>query len=230
MKDVTLLAKSFGVKFKEISLLQQALTHRSYLNEHPNSKLGQNERLEFLGDAVLELAVTEHLYRAFPESPEGVLTNLRAALVNAKMLSEVSRRLDVEEYLALSKGEARDAKGKARQFILANAFEAIIGAMYLDQGMESAVGFIGRVLLPELPRIFSEQLYLDPKSRFQEEAQDRVGITPVYKVLEESGPDHAKLFVVGIYLGSEQVATGRGSSKQEAQLAAAGKALKKKAW
>ncbi len=230
MKDILGLQKIIGTKFENLELLQQALTHRSYLNEHPSSKLGHNERLEFLGDAVLELTVTEHLYRAFPQSPEGALTNFRAALVNAKMLSEISRSLGVEDYLALSKGETRDAKGKARQIILANAFEAIVGAIYMDQGLEASRVFVERIVMPELPRILSEHLYVDPKSRLQEASQDQLGVTPTYKVLEESGPDHDKQFVVGVYIGAEQIATGKGTSKQEAQLAAAARAVKKKGW
>lgn len=230
MKEISGLQKALAVKFKNVDLLEQALIHRSYLNEHPSFRLGHNERLEFLGDAVLELVVTEHLYQAYPKSPEGELTNLRAALVNAKMLSQISGSLGVEEYLALSRGEARDAKGKARQFILANAYEAIVGALYLDQGMEAARGFITRSVLSQLPRVVEEHLDVDPKSNFQESAQEKVGITPTYKVLSESGPDHDKQFVVGIYLAAEQIATGRGSSKQEAQLAAAAKALRVKGW
>ncbi len=230
MKEISGLQKALAVKFKNVDLLEQALIHRSYLNEHPSFHLGHNERLEFLGDAVLELVVTEHLYQAYPKSPEGDLTNLRAALVNAKMLSQISSTLGVEAYLALSRGESRDAKGKARQFILANAYEAIVGALYLDQGMEAARGFITRSVLSQLPRVVEEHLDVDPKSNFQEVAQEKVGITPTYKVLSESGPDHDKQFVVGIYLAAEQIATGRGSSKQEAQLAAAAKALRVKGW
>ena len=230
MKELAGLQKKLGVKFENLDVLRQALTHRSYLNEHPSSEIGHNERLEFLGDAVLELVVTEHLYRAFPKEPEGKLTNLRAALVNANMLSEISRGLGIEEYLALSRGEARDAKGKARQFILANALEAIVGAIYLDQGVEAAHEFIVDSVLGELPRVLKEHLDVDPKSRFQEEAQERVGVTPTYKVLGESGPDHEKHFIVGVYLGAEEVAAGRGSSKQEAQLNAAANGLKEKGW
>lgn len=230
MKDIIGLEKALRCTFKDSDLLQQALIHRSYLNEHPTFRLGHNERLEFLGDAVLELIVTEHLYGVYPDAPEGELTNLRAALVNAKMLSQISGRLGVEEYLALSRGEARDAKGKARQFILANAFEAITGAIYLDQGMEIARGFISRTVISELSRVVEQHLEVDPKSQFQEAAQDKVGVTPTYKVISESGPDHDKQFVVGVCLSSEQIATGRGSSKQEAQLAAAAKALKVKGW
>src|SRR3989338_1695221 len=178
MKEISGLQKALAVKFKNVDLLEQALIHRSYLNEHPSFRLGHNERLEFLGDAVLELVVTEYLYQAYPKSPEGDLTNLRAALVNAKMLSQISSTLGVEAYLAFSRGEARDAKGKARQFILANAYEAIVGALYLDQGMEAARGFITRSVLSQLPRVVEEHLDVDPKSNFQEVAQEKVGITP----------------------------------------------------
>jgi len=228
MKDFFKFEKKLGVKFKNQDLLIQSVIHRSYLNEHPNFRLGHNERLEFLGDAVLELIVTEHLYKNYP-NPEGELTNWRASLVNAKMLSDIARQLDIDSYLYLSKGEAKD-KGKARQYILANAFEALVGAIYLDRGMPTARKFIEKILLNKLSYIIEHKLYLDPKSKFQEIAQDKFGITPSYKVLEESGPDHAKHFKVGVYLGEELVATGEGSSKQEAQVEAAENALKIKGW
>lgn len=229
MADITDLELKLGVTFKNKDLLTQAMVHRSYLNEHPDFHLDHNERLEFLGDAVLELAVTEYLYQAYP-NPEGELTNWRASLVNAKMLSEIATDIEVEEFLYLSRGEAKEKGSKARQYILANAFEAIVGAMYLDQGMEVSREFIGRVLLPRLPHILEHKLYLDPKSRFQEASQDLHGLTPNYRVLDERGPDHAKWFKVGIYLGDELVAIGEGSSKQEAQVAAAERALEVKGW
>ena len=203
--------------------------HRSYLNEHPGFKLGHNERLEFLGDAVLELVVTEHLYQNYP-NPEGELTNWRAALVNANMLSGIAARLGIEEHLLLSHGEAKDKDSKARQYILANAIEAVIGAVYLDQGYEVVKAFITRCVLVELENILTNKLYMDPKSAFQEAAQEFVGITPSYRVLDEQGPDHAKQFVVGAYLGSELVAKGSGTSKQEAQVHAAKEALAAKNW
>jgi len=229
-KEVSLssLEKIIGIEFNNKDLLQQAFVHRSYLNENPDFPLDNNERLEFLGDAVLELAVTEHLYQNYP-NPEGELTNWRAALVNTKMLAKVAHNLGFNKYLFLSKGEAQDT-GRARQCILADAFEALIGAIYLDQGYEKAVQFIENQLIKELPEIIKKGLYRDPKSRFQEEAQERVGITPVYQVLKEWGPDHAKNFIVGVYLGEELVAKGQGSSKQEAQEKAAQAALKKKKW
>lgn len=225
------LAKKLGIKFNNIEILQQAVTHRSYLNEHRGYKLEHNERLEFLGDAVLELVVTEYLYKNF-KNPEGELTNWRAALVNGEMLAKISRRLGVEEYLLMSRGESKDT-GRARQYLLANAFEAIIGAIYIDQGKfgyKNAEKFIMKNVVAELPEIIEKKLYMDPKSRFQEEAQDKVGSTPSYRVLEESGPDHNKNFVVGVYIGEELVAKGKGQSKQEAQRNAAEKALEEKGW
>ena len=228
MFDLSVLEASLGMTFEEKDLLTQALTHRSYLNENPAFHLGHNERLEFLGDAVIELVVTEYLYKHY-EEPEGDLTNWRASLVNAKMLSEVCRELNVEPHLLLSRGEAKET-GKARQFILANAFEAIVGALYLDQGVRASRTFLKRVLLPKLPYILKHKLYIDAKSRFQEIAQERLGVTPSYKVLGEAGPDHAKQFIVGIYIGSELVAKGQGLSKQEGQMDAAEKALKVKGW
>jgi len=228
VQNIEELEKKIKIKFKNIDLLQTAVTHRSYLNEHRNYKLDHNERLEFLGDAVLELAVTDHLYRNFP-NPEGELTNWRAALVNRDMLSKVSRELGVEEFLQMSRGEAKDT-GRARDYLLANAFEAIVGAIYLDQGYETAERFIKENILSRLEEVIKSKLYIDPKSNFQEEAQARVGITPSYQVISESGPDHDKKFVVGVYLGDEEVARGEGSSKQQAQREAARAALKVKGW
>lgn len=226
--DLSPLEKNLGIKFNNPDLLQQSLVHRSYLNENPDFHLKDNERLEFLGDAVLEMAVTEHLYQNYP-NPEGELTNWRAALVNAKMLSKLADQFKLNDYLLLSRGEAKDT-GRARQYILANAFEALIGAIYLDQGYEKVNQFIIKEILKELPLIIKQKLYQDPKSRFQEEAQERVGITPVYEVLKEWGPDHAKNFIVGVYLDKELVAQGEGSSKQEAQEKAAKAGLAKKKW
>lgn len=207
----------------------QAFTHRSYLNENPDFYLSHNERLEFLGDAVLELVVTEYLYQKYPEKSEGELTNWRAALVNAKMLSSLAQELDFNDFLLLSRGEEKEM-GKARQYILANAFEAFIGAIYLDQGYKICQEFIKKYLLKKLPEIIEKGLFKDVKSRFQEEAQERVKITPTYKVLDEWGPDHAKHFIVGVFLGNELVAKGEGSSKQEAEEEAAREALETKGW
>lgn len=229
LKDYTEFERRIGVTWNDKGLLTQAFVHRSYLNEHPSFPYGQNERLEFLGDAVLELIVTEHLYRVYP-NPEGELTNWRAALVNANILSEIAHEIGMEEYLYLSHGEAKDKQGKARQYILANAFESLIGAMYLDSGIGSCSGFVNRFVISRLPYILEHQLHVDPKSRFQEAAQEKVGITPHYRVMEERGPDHAKAFTVGVFLGDELVATGTGTSKQEAQIAAAENGIKAKGW
>lgn len=229
MKDFTKLAKKLKVDFSNIELLKQALVHRSYLNENPSFGLEHNERLEFLGDAVLELVVTEYLYNNYP-NPEGELTNWRASLVNSQMLAKISHDVGLEKYLYLSKGEAKDQNVKARNYILADAFEAVIGAIYLDQGYDAGKEFILANIIPELPEILSNNLYVDPKSRFQEVAQEKLKITPNYKVLDESGPDHDKHFEIGVYLDDELVATGRGLSKQEAQVDAAQKALEAKNW
>jgi ribonuclease III len=215
--------------FKDKSLIIQALTHRSYLNEHGDFPYAHNERLEFLGDAVLELVVTEHLYTNYA-NPEGELTNWRAALVNAKTLAGIATQLQFEDYLLLSKGEARDKNSKARMYILANAIEAIIGAIYMDGGIEAAGKFIHKHILSHLEFILKNELYIDPKSRFQETAQEMLGVTPTYKVLEERGPDHNKEFTVGVFLDKEMVAVGRGTSKQEAQVAAAQAGLEAKGW
>lgn len=225
------LATKLGVKFNNPDLLKMAVTHRSYLNEHRSHKLEHNERLEFLGDAVLELVVTEFLYKNY-KNPEGELTNWRAALVNGEMLAKISKKMGVEEFLMMSRGEAKDT-GRARQYLLANAFESITGAIYLDQGengYEEARKFIEKNVLVHLSEILEKKLYQDPKSSFQEEAQDKAGITPSYRVMSESGPDHDRKFVVGVYLGDELVAQGEGQSKQEAQRMAAEKGLEAKGW
>ena len=218
------------VKFKNLDLLKQAVVHRSYLNEHPDFELYHNERLEFLGDAVLEIIVTEILYHDFMQTPEGDLTNWRASLVNYRMLAVIADELGIDKYLYLSKGEAKDKNSKARQYILANAMEAIIGALYLDQGLKPAKKFVKAFILSKLDNILTNKLYLDPKSKFQEKAQEVYGVTPHYKVLSESGPDHAKDFVVGLYLNNEMVSQGKGTSKQEAQVAAAEEGLINKNW
>ncbi|MFA6171487.1 MAG: ribonuclease III [Patescibacteria group bacterium] len=230
MRDFKELEKIIEVKFKDKELLKQSVVHRSYLNEHPDFSLSHNERLEFLGDAVLELIVTENLFYRFPDTPEGILTAWRASLVNAEMLADISGELQIEDFLYLSRGEAKDKNTKARRYILANAVEALIGAIYLDQGTKVTEKFIKKRILSKLDHILENELYLDPKSRFQEKAQELYGITPHYKVLGESGPDHAKIFEIGLYLGEELVAKGKGSSKQEAQVEAARKGLEKKDW
>jgi len=222
------LENKINFKFKNKDLLLQALTHRSYLNENPDWKLDHNERLEFLGDAVLELVVTEYLYKNYP-NPEGEMTNWRAALVNSNMLSSISSDFDLNDYVLLSRGEAKDT-GRARQYILANAVEALMGAMYLDQGYEPCEKFISTFILKKLPTILEKHLYRDAKSMFQERAQDKVGVTPTYEVIEEWGSDHAKNFKVGVFLDKEMIGVGQGPSKQEAQQQAAEDALTKKRW
>lgn len=228
MKDLSKLEKKLNIKFNNQDLLLQALVHRSYLNENPKFRLDHNERLEFLGDAVLELVVTEYLYNHY-SNPEGELTNWRAALVNAHILSKIATGLGFNDYVLLSRGETKDT-GRARQYILANAFEAIIGAIYLDQRLKKTKEFINQYVISHLPEILKEGAYRDAKSIFQEEAQERAGITPTYEVLKEWGPDHAKHFLVGVFLNSELVAQGGGASKQEAQLEAAKEAIKAKGW
>jgi len=221
--------KKINITFRNSDLLIQALTHRSYLNENPSFHLGHNERLEFLGDAVLELVITGHLYEKFPDKPEGDLTSFRAALVNADMLAEVAKDIEMNGYLLLSRGEKKDV-GRARNYILANAFEALIGAIYLDQGYDVASKFITDHLMTRLNDVLEKRLWKDPKSLFQEEAQERVGITPSYKVMKEVGPDHQKRFSVGVFLGASLIAEGVGASKQEAEVEAAQNALIKKGW
>jgi len=230
MKTFSTLENELGIKFKNQDLLKQSMVHRSYLNEHPDFALNHNERLEFLGDAVLEIVVTEYLYYKFPETPEGDLTNWRASLVNANMLAEIANEIGLEDYLFLSKGEARDKNSKARQYILANAVEALIGSIYLDQGIKVSTKFIKSKIISKLDNILENKLYLDPKSKFQERSQEECGVTPHYKVLSESGPDHSKIFEVGLYLEEELISRGKGSSKQEAQIKAAANGLKKKNW
>ena len=222
------LENKLGVHFHNYDLLLEALTHRSYINEQTNSHLKHNERLEFLGDAVLELVVTEYLFKKYKD-PEGVLTSWRAALVNSTMLSEISKKIDLNEYVLLSYGEKRDI-GRARQYILANAFEALIGAVYLDSGYEETKKLIERLILPEFPRIIEQKLYKDAKSLLQEEAQEKMATTPSYKVLDQWGPDHSKTFKVGVYLNEDLAGIGFGPSKQEAQQKAAEDALTKKKW
>jgi len=229
MTTINRLEKKIGITFSKPELLKQALVHRSYLNEHPDFELGHNERLEFLGDAVLELVVTENLYNNYP-NPEGELTNWRASLVNSQMLATIANKLNIEQFLYLSRGESKDTNSKARDYILANAVEAIVGAAYLDGGYEKAKKFVSNHLLPELSTILANHLYVDPKSKFQEIAQERLRVTPNYRVLEETGPDHDKKFEIGVYLDGDLIAKGNGTSKQEAQLDAATAALKAKNW
>ncbi|MBY0111094.1 ribonuclease III [Patescibacteria group bacterium] len=226
--EFTDAAEKLGLPFRDLALLEEALTHRSYLNENRSSK-AHNERLEFLGDAVLELATTRFLFDKFPKKPEGELTAYRAALVNTYSIAAVAQELGVNDMLLLSKGEKRDT-GRARQIILANAFEAIVGAVYLDQGYDAAEVFLAKHLYPKLESVLEERSYQDAKSRFQELAQEHDGVTPKYKTLEETGPDHDRQFTVGVFIGDEEIAQGEGKSKQEAEQDAAKKGLEKKKW
>jgi len=228
-KNFPQLEEIIGIKFKNPDLLVQSVVHRSYLNENRDFQLAHNERLEFLGDAVLELVVTEFLFDNYL-NPEGDLTNWRAALVNAKMCATVANEIGMQAYLFLSNGEQKDSSQKARDYILANALEALIGAIYLDQGWDITKQFITRWILTKLPVVLEESSWIDPKSRFQEASQEIMGVTPSYKVLKEEGPDHDKEFVVGVYLDKEKIAEGIGKSKQEAQVDAAEKALLTKKW
>lgn len=229
MIDFELFEKKIGVSFADKSLLKQAFTHRSYINEHRGAPLSHNERLEFLGDAVLELAVTEFLFAKYPERPEGELTSFRAALVNTSTLSTVATGLGMNDFLLLSRGEAKDT-GRARQYLLANTFEALTGALFLDQGYKAAQHFVAENIFPLTDDIVAQRLFQDAKSAFQEKAQDTVSVTPTYRSLKEIGPDHDKQFTVGVFLGEELVATGEGKSKQEAEQAAARAGLEKKGW
>lgn len=212
-----------GVEFKNKDLLQQVFVHRSYLNEHRSFALGHNERLEFLGDAVLELVVTEYLYKTFP-NPEGELTSWRSALVKGETLALVALELNFPEYMLLSYGEAKSG-GKNKNLLLANAFEAFIGALYLDSDYPTCQDVIQRFIISRLEGILKNSLFIDPKSRLQEYTQQHFGMTPNYRVLSETGPDHAKLFEVEAVIGERVLGVGTGSSKQAAQISAAEAAL-----
>ena len=229
MPDFQTFAKKIDTPFHTLNLLIEALTHRSYLNEHRDYTGSHNERLEFLGDAVLELAITDFLFKKFPAKPEGELTAYRAALVNTVSLAESAQALGINEYLLLSRGEAKDV-GRARDVILANAFEAIVGAIYLDSGFASAEAFISKNLYGKIDDVITKRSYQDAKSRFQEIAQEKRGTTPSYETLSEIGPDHNKRFTVGVFIGVEEIARGEGESKQEAEQSAAQSALVAMGW
>lgn len=224
--NLSALEKKLGHNFKNKDLLREALTHRSYLNENPKWGLPHNERMEFLGDAVLELSVTEELFNRYPDSAEGQLTSLRAALVNYIMMAGIAREINLDQYVLLSRGEAKDT-GRARDVILANAIEAIIGAVYLDSDYKAVKKMVTELVTAHLDEVIKKGLFRDPKSLLQEKTQAAEKITPVYKVLSETGPDHAKVFKVGVYIGEQLLATGAGPSKQEAEVEAAREALKK---
>ena len=231
MKDkIEQFSKKIKIPFNNLDLLRQAFVHRSFLNENHNFKLGHNERLEFLGDAVLELISTEYLFNKFPERPEGDLTNIRASIVNSKSLADSGEKLEIEKYLYLSHGESRDKSTKARRYILANCMEAIIGAIYLDQGYEKATKFIEEYFLCKADEIVEKKLYMDPKTKFQEKSQEMYNITPHYKLLGEKGPDHNKIFTVGLYIEKKLITEATGTSKQEAEVNAAKLGLENKSW
>jgi ribonuclease-3 len=224
--DISTLEKKLGVSFKDGDLITEALTHRSYLNEFPKWRLPHNERLEYLGDAVLELLVSEALFKKFPKQPEGQLTVLRAALVNYQILARVAEKLDLQSYILMSRGERKDT-GRAREVILANAMESVIGAIYLDQGLEKVRTFVDKYVMKNLDEVLKTKSYKDPKSELQEIVQERLKTTPTYRVQGESGPAHQRLFKMGVYFDSKMIAEGTGASKQEAELDAAKNALKK---
>ncbi|MCC7289168.1 ribonuclease III [bacterium] len=224
MFDHKSIEKILGIEFSKPELIRQAFIHRSYINEHSSSGLSHNERLEFLGDAVLELVVTDHLYRNF-DNPEGELTSWRSALVKTESLAAQAQKLELGQYLQMSRGEAKNG-GRERVALLANLFEAIIGAIYLDHGYEAAKNFVHEHIIAQLDQILSSRSYIDAKSQFQELAQERENTTPHYRVVSEEGPDHNKIFEVAVFLGAVEKGRGKGNSKQSAQQAAAADALK----
>lgn len=227
--DFAPFEKRIGYVFRDKALLEAAFTHRSYLNENRATAREHNERLEFLGDAVLELVVTEFLYKKYPQKPEGDLTALRAALVNTQSIADAATKLGMNEFLLLSRGESKDT-GRARGIILANAFEAIIGAIYLDAGYVPAYAFIESQLFHKTDEVVEKRLWQDAKSKLQEVSQEKLALTPTYEMVNQTGPDHDKRFVVAVYLGSDKTALGEGRSKQEAEQDAAQKALLARGW
>ncbi len=227
--DFGKIEKKLGVEFNNKDLLITAFTHRSFLNENKKAGLGHNERLEFLGDAVLELAVTLFLYEKYPKRDEGELTSFRAALVNTNTLSSTSEKLGFNDFLLLSKGESKDI-GRARQYILANTFEAVVGAIYLDLGYQAVYSFISKNIFPLIDEIVKEGTWIDAKSLFQEKAQEKFGFTPQYETIGEEGPDHDKKFMVIVKINKKTEGKGKGSSKQEAEQEAAREALRKHKW
>jgi len=230
-KNFESLAEHINVTFNDIALLRTACTHRSYINENRGSGLEHNERLEFLGDAVLELVVTSFLFRKYPKKAEGELTAFRSAIVNTVSLAKVGEKIGLNDYMLMSKGESKDT-GRARSIILANAVEAVIGAIYMDSGYDASANFISERILNiiDIEEIVKNKTWIDAKSKFQEKAQEKTGLTPSYKTLKETGPDHDKKFTLAVFLGDVQVATGEGKSKQEAEQQAAEKGLQVKGW
>ena len=226
---LTELLTKFALKKDETKLYEQAFIHRSYINENPRTKLHHNERLEFLGDAVLELAVTEFLYKKFPGQNEGDLTAYRSALVNAVTIGKVAEDLQFNDLMLLSKGEAKDVS-KARQSILADAYEAFLGAIYLSEGFDSAKRVVGETVILKTEEVIAKGLYRDAKSHVQEKSQELYSVTPSYNLIDQMGPDHDKRFIIAISFGEQQIAIGEGKSKQEAETSAARNALLKKGW
>lgn len=225
LKIKTFLEKN-NLEVGDLKLYLNAFVHRSYLNENPSFKIDNNERLEFLGDAVLELSVTKYLFNKF-DKPEGELTALRSALVRGKNLSNIAQKIGIEDNMLLSAGEKKSSE-KAKSLILANALEALIGAIYLDAGFEKADEFIlNKIIKENIEKIIEEKLYIDAKSEFQEKVQEKYKITPKYSVIEESGPDHNKIFISGVYIGEKLIAKAEGTSKNLAEQNAAEKAIKK---
>ena len=224
--DFKPLLDEIGIKFNNEELLLNAFVHRSFLNENRGFKLPSNERLEFLGDACLELVVSEYLYKNYPQEPEGKLTSYRGALVNTQSLAQSAKSINLGNYLLLSKGE-EEGGGRDSNYLMANTFEALVGAIYLDQGYKTAQKFIEEYVISKLDEIIRLELYRDPKSKLQELTQAQMSITPTYKVVSESGPDHDKTFEVEVYLNDKVAGRGVGSSKQKAEIAAAKNALEK---
>jgi len=229
MKDFKKIAQALNISFQNFDLLKEALTHRSFLNEHKDWDIPHNERLEFLGDSILGFVVADNLIKQYPQFAEGELTSLRAALVNSDSLLAVAKELKLRDYLLVSRGEAKELKN-SRSYLLANAIEALIGALYLDGGIEKAKDFVKKYILSKAETILQTASYKDAKSLFQEKSQELLGITPIYKSLKSWGPDHAKQFEVGVYLNEDLISQGKGYSKQEAEINAAQEALKAKGW
>lgn len=226
MKPYQQFQSKLGISFNDPKLLQQAFIHRSYINENKEVGLEHNERLEFLGDAVLELVITDFLYHEYPCVDEGVLTAYRSSLVRTESISQAARDMGMNELLLLSKGESRD-EGKARNYILANTFESFIGAVYLDLGYQTARTIIANTLFGNIKQVIADGSWKDDKSRFQEFAQEHFGETPIYNLVSAHGPDHDKVFTIAVFVGDKKIALGKGKSKQKAQQDAASKALEK---
>ena len=217
------IEKTIGVTFKDKDLITRAFTHRSFLNEN-HAADRHNERLEYLGDAVLEFLISKYLFTKYPDRAEGDLTSFRSAVVKTNTLAEVSRGLNFGEFLRMSHGEEKTG-GREKDYLLANTFEAVLGAIYLDQGMRKADAFLRKTLYPRVQHIVDNRLDIDPKTQFQELAQDHKKITPTYELLSEKGPDHDKIFTMAVYLGDTEYGRGTGSSKQRAEEAAAEKSV-----